>query len=62
MKTCQKEHDTKVDVLNKRISGLLKQVAGLSKTAKKSIGKGEQLATVNSDTNNSSGTDSPSLQ
>ncbi|KAL1491061.1 hypothetical protein ABEB36_011714 [Hypothenemus hampei] len=58
MKKDQKENDDKVDSLNKRISGLLKQVASLSKSSKKTA-KSEQLA---SDTNNSSGTDSPSLQ
>lgn len=60
MKTNLKEHDDKVDTLNKRISGLLKQVASLSKINKKTS-KTEQLAT-NSDANNSSGTDSPSIQ
>ncbi|XP_030753612.1 protein FAM76A [Sitophilus oryzae] len=59
MKTSLKEHEDKVDTLNKRISGLLKQVAGLSKTAKKGL-KGD--LTVTSDANNSSGTDSPSIQ
>lgn len=59
MKGSQKEHDEKVEFLNKRISGLLKQVAGLSKTANKKIAKTE--VTANSDANNSSGTDSPSI-
>lgn len=61
MKTNLKEHDDKVDTLNKRISGLLKQVASLSKINKKTS-KTEQLAATNSDANNSSGTDSPSIQ
>ncbi|XP_050309283.1 protein FAM76A [Anthonomus grandis grandis] len=83
MKNSQKEHDDKVGTLNNRISGLLKQVATLSKgNSKKSSTKEkpapivaaattnqeeEKISTannsaVNSDANNSSGTDSPSLQ
>lgn len=59
MKNSQKEYEDKIDILNKRIATLLKQVASLSKSAKKVKG---DLTTVNSDANNSSGTDSPSLQ
>nr|XP_023012059.1 protein FAM76A [Leptinotarsa decemlineata] len=59
LKSIQKEHEDKVNFLNNRISGLLKEVAGLSKSAK----KGKGFTTVaNSGDNNSSGTDSPSLQ
>ncbi|XP_060517865.1 protein FAM76A [Cylas formicarius] len=58
MKTNQKEHDDKVDSLNKRVAGLLKEVAGLSKSAKKT---NKNITITNSDANNSSGTDSPSV-
>lgn len=63
MKSTQKEFENKVEDLNKRITSLLKEVASLSKSAKKN--KGSSLATITSATdnsNNSSGTDSPSLQ
>lgn len=59
LKTLQKEHEDKVDSLNNRISSLLKEVASLSKTAKK--GKGVSATSASGD-NNSSGTDSPSIQ
>lgn len=63
MKTTQKEYENKIEDLNKRIAGLLKEVASLSKSAKKS--KGSSITTITSATensNNSSGTDSPSIQ
>ncbi|KAJ8974425.1 hypothetical protein NQ317_002453 [Molorchus minor] len=59
LKTLQKEHEGKVDGLNNRISNLLKEIASLSKTAKK--GRGASAAAAASE-NNSSGTDSPSTQ
>ncbi|KAK9872883.1 hypothetical protein WA026_020237 [Henosepilachna vigintioctopunctata] len=67
MKLTVKEHDEKVDFMNQKISGLLKEVATLSKTQLKkgrSGGGGGSttvsiLATENS--NSGSGTDSPSL-
>ncbi|KAJ8920771.1 hypothetical protein NQ315_004912 [Exocentrus adspersus] len=60
LKTVQKEHEDKVDFLNNRISNLLREVASLSKTAKK--GKGVSATSAASGDNNSSGTDSPSIQ
>lgn len=58
LKTTQKEHDDKVDLLNNRISTLLKEVAGLSKSAKKN----KAVTTAQAADNNSSGTDSPNPQ
>lgn len=58
IKNQQKEHEDKVDFLNNRISTLLKEVASLSKTAKKSKGLTAAAVAVTAD-NNSSGTDSP---
>lgn len=58
LKNLQKEHEDKVDFLNNRISNLLKEVASLSKTAKKGKGMTATAAAASTD-NNSSGTDSP---
>ncbi|CAG9858284.1 unnamed protein product [Phyllotreta striolata] len=61
LKVIQKEYDTKVEQLNKKITSLLKEIASLSKSAK----KGLRNSAINSNAsaeNNSSGTDSPSLQ
>lgn len=58
LKNQLKEHEDKVDFLNNRISTLLKEVASLSKTAKKSKGMTAAAAAASTD-NNSSGTDSP---
>ncbi|KAL3282787.1 hypothetical protein HHI36_005954 [Cryptolaemus montrouzieri] len=67
MQKTQKEHDEKVDFMNQKISGLLKEVATLSKSQSRK-GKNNSavgattaalLATENS--NSGSGTDSPSL-
>nr|CAH7764421.1 unnamed protein product [Callosobruchus chinensis] len=60
LKSQQKEHEDKVDGMNKRIQGLLKEIASLSKTAKKS--KGATANATASGDNNSSGTDSPNPQ
>lgn len=58
LKNQNKEHEDKVDFLNNRISNLLKEVASLSKTAKKGRGMAAAAAAASTD-NNSSGTDSP---
>lgn len=59
MKNTQIEHDNKIESLNKRIQGLLKEVASLSKSNKR-----DRLAAarVESANNSGSGTDSPSTQ
>ncbi|KAG5889017.1 hypothetical protein JTB14_033946 [Gonioctena quinquepunctata] len=59
LKSMQKEQEDKVDFLNNRISGLLKEVAALSKSAKKVKGGLAAAAAAASGDNNSSGTDSP---
>ncbi|CAH1369577.1 hypothetical protein MTP99_011000 [Tenebrio molitor] len=60
MKNCQKECDDKVEALNKRITSLLKEVASLSKTAKKN--RFASTSAAENSNNSGSGTDSPSLQ
>lgn len=59
MKNTQIEHDNKIEALNKRIQGLLKEVASLSKSNKR-----DRLAAarVESANNSGSGTDSPITQ
>lgn len=54
-----KEHEDKVDFMNKKISNLLKEVATLSKSNKK-IKSAPSMAIVEN-SNSGSGTDSPSL-
>lgn len=56
MKTTQKDHETKCDMLNSRIQSLLKEVASLSKSNKK-----DRLAAAREAANSGSGTDSPSI-
>lgn len=60
MKNSQKECDDKIETLNKRITSLLKEVASLSKTAKKN--RFANTSTAENSNNSGSGTDSPSLQ
>lgn len=55
MKDAEKYYDTKIDVLNKKVAGLLKEVAQLSKGAKKS-NSNNLVAAKDS---GGSGTDSP---
>lgn len=59
MKATETQYDNKVDLLNKRIQGLLKEVATLTKSTKR-----DRLAAarVESANNSGSGTDSPSTQ
>ncbi|XP_017776522.1 PREDICTED: protein FAM76A [Nicrophorus vespilloides] len=58
MKTAQKEFDSKVEMFNGRIQGLLKEVAGLSKSNRR-----DRLSAAKESSNNSgSGTDSPNTQ
>lgn len=61
MKNAQKENDDKFDSLNKRITLLLKEVASLSKGAKRG-GRFAATAAADNSNNSGSGTDSPSLQ
>lgn len=57
MKTTEKEYDNKISGMQQKISGLLKEVATLSKSNK----RGDRLAATKSEasTNSGSGTDSP---
>ncbi|XP_043266536.1 protein FAM76A [Venturia canescens] len=57
MKATEKEHDNKVSYMQQKISGLLKEVAALSKSTK----RGDRIAATKSEasTNSGSGTDSP---
>lgn len=55
MKNNQKDHENKLEMLNARIQGLLKEVASLSKSTKK-----DRLAAAREAANSGSGTDSPS--
>lgn len=57
MKATEKEYDSKVATMQSKISGLLKEVATLSKSTKRA----DRLAATKNDasTNSGSGTDSP---
>lgn len=55
MKDAEKYYDTKIEVLNKKVAGLLKEVAQLSKSNKK-INSANSVAAKDS---GGSGTDSP---
>lgn len=58
MKTLEKEHENKIDNLNKKIQTQLKEIATLSKSTKR-----DRLAAARENANNSgSGTDSPNTQ
>lgn len=57
MKDSEKFYDTKIDVLNKKVAGLLKEVAQLSKGAKKN--NSNNAITVAAKDSGGSGTDSP---
>lgn len=58
MKNMEKEHEVKVDTLNKKIQTQLKEIATLSKSNKR-----DRFAATRENANNSgSGTDSPSTQ
>lgn len=58
MKAMEKEHETKIDTLNKKIQNQLKEIATLSKSSKR-----DRFANTRENANNSgSGTDSPSTQ
>ena len=63
MKDLEKYYETKVDVLNKKLAGLLKEVAQLSKGNKKGLQssaiKSEVKSDVTSKDSGGSGTDSP---
>ncbi|XP_072391410.1 protein FAM76A [Diabrotica undecimpunctata] len=61
LKNIQKEHEDKVDGLNTKIQNYLKEIASLSKSAKKG-NKNTSLTVNNTTADNSSGTDSPSIQ
>lgn len=56
MKTVEKDHETKCQMLNGKIQSLLKEVASLSKSNKK-----DRLAAARDTANSGSGTDSPSI-
>jgi len=59
MQTMQKEHENKVELLNTRIQALLREIASLSKSTKRS----DRLAAARAESSNNSGsgTDSPTI-